>query len=117
MSLFCSVGLVKKTRSGTRVKGSWVAGPEEETPFKGTVQPPSGETMKVLPEGTRKSDVIEVIAPRDMEFTVADPESKTKSDLIVWQGREYEIVGAVLMDNGLMPHWELIAQRPKEGAA
>jgi hypothetical protein len=117
MSLFCSVDLVRKTRTGERVKGSWVKGPEVETLFRGTVQPPSGETMKVLPEGTRKSDVIEVIAPRGMEFTVADPETGEKSDLIVWQGREYEIVGAVLMDNGLLPHWELIAQRSKEGAA
>jgi hypothetical protein len=117
MSLFCAVALVKKTRTGERVKGSWVAGPEEETPFRGTVQPPSGETMKVLPEGTRKSDVIEVIAPREMEFTVADPKTSKKSDLIVWQEKEYEIVGAVLMDNGLLPHWELIALRPKEGAA
>jgi hypothetical protein len=117
MSLFCSVGLVKKTRTGERIKGSWVEGPGEETPFKGTVQPPSGETMKVLPEGTRKSDVIEVIAPRDLTVNVSDPVRKILSDLIVWQGREYEIVGAVLMDNGLLPHWELIAQRPKEGAA
>jgi hypothetical protein len=117
MSLFCSVDLVKKTRTGGRVKGSWVEGPGEETAFRGTVQPPSGETMKVLPEGTRKSDVIEVMAPREMEFTVADPATGKKSDLIVWQGRDYEIVGAVLMDNGLLPHWELIAHRPKEGAA
>jgi hypothetical protein len=117
MSLFRSVSLVRKTRTGERVKGSWIEGPGEETPFRGTVQPPSGETMKVLPEGTRKSDVIEVIAPREMTFTVSDPARQTKSDYIVWQGREYEIIGAVLMDNGLLPHWELIAQRPKEGAA
>jgi hypothetical protein len=117
MSLFRSVDLVKKSfYPGGYVKGSWVEGePRPPEPFKGTVQPPSGETMKVLPEGTRKSDVIEVIAPREMEFTVANNE--VKSDLIIWQEREYEIIGAVLMDNGLLPHWELVAQRPKEGAA
>jgi hypothetical protein len=116
MSLFQSVDLVKRPRAGQRVKGTWVPGiVGPDVPFKGTVQPPSGETMKVLPEGTRKSDVIEVIAPREMVFTVATNE--VKSDLIIWQGREYEVTGAVLMDNGLLPHWELVAQRPKEGAA
>jgi hypothetical protein len=101
-----------------RVKGSWVPGVNgPDVPFKGTVQPPSGETMKVLPEGTRKSDVIEVIAPREIEFIVADVDTQVKSDYIVWMGREYELIGAVLMDNALIPHWELVAQRPKEGAA
>jgi hypothetical protein len=119
MSLFQSVDLVRKSFApGTLVKGSWVNGAGlEPLPFGGTVQPPSGETMRVLPEGTRKSDVIEVIALRDIEFNVADPETGRKSDIIVWQEREYEVIGAVLMDNGLIPHWELIAQRPKEGQA
>jgi hypothetical protein len=73
--------------------------------------------MRVLPEGTRKSDVIEVIAPREVEFIIADPETGRKSDIIVWMEKEYEVIGAVLMDNSLIPHWELIAQRPKEGQA
>ncbi len=116
MSLIQSVSLAKRSRTGQRIKGTWVPGVlGPEVPFEGTVQPPSGETMKVLPEGTRKSDVIEVIAPREIEFTLADTD--TKSDVIIWQGKEYEVVGAVLMDNGLLPHWELVAQRPKEGEA
>jgi hypothetical protein len=117
MSIFQSVALIKKSfPPGTRVKGSWVNGEElEPEPFKGTVQPPSGETMKLLPEGTQKSDVIEVIAPREMTFTVADVDTRRKGDIIVWREKEYEVIGAVLMDNGLLPHWELIARRPKEG--
>jgi hypothetical protein len=73
--------------------------------------------MRVLPEGTGKSDVIEVIAPRDMTFFVADPLTQVPSDRLVWRNVEYVITAAVLMDNGLLPHWELIAQKPPEGAA
>jgi hypothetical protein len=110
--------LVKKSFSpGTRVKGSWVNGEElEPEPFEGTAQPASGETLRALPEGERKSDVIEVIAPREMTFTVADVDTRRKGDIIVWMEKEYEVIGAALWDN-LIPHWELVARRPKEGQA
>jgi len=119
MSLFGTVNMVLKTQApGDYVKGKWVPGePGEPVPFEGTVQPPSGETMRLFPEGTRKSDVIEVIAPRDIVFNVADTDKQVPSSVIEWDEKDYEVVGAVLMDNGLIPHWEVIARRKKEGAA
>ncbi|MDR2495436.1 MAG: hypothetical protein LBD24_09475 [Spirochaetaceae bacterium] len=65
---------------------------------------PSGETMRILPEGTRKRDVIEVVAPRALTFFVADPATQRPSDRLVWWGVEYVITGAGLHPHGISAH-------------
>jgi hypothetical protein len=118
MSLFQSISLKKISHGpGDYVKGTWVEGPATVTDFLGTVQPPSGQTLRMFPEGKRQSDIIEVVAPIGIGFKAANPRTKESGDIIVWEGRNYQVTGAIKMDNGLLPHWELVASMDKEGEA
>jgi hypothetical protein len=118
MSLFQSVSLKKITHGpGSYVKGTWVEGSSLESNFLGTVQPPSGQTLKMFPEGKRQSDIIEVVAPIGVGFKAANPRTKESGDIIVWEERQYQVTSAIKMDNGILPHWELVAAMDKEGEA
>jgi hypothetical protein len=116
MSLFRSVDLIKVSFSpGHREKGSWVEGEGTETPFKGTWQPANGQALQVLPEGKRSGEVYKAFAPIGLDFTAADDARGVSGDRIIWQGNEYEVSAAAKWNNGLLPHWELLCTREKEG--
>jgi hypothetical protein len=122
MSLLKTVNLIKISRPGSRVKGSWVPGPETDTAFKGTVRPASGKTLELLANspGKRNTDTITVYAPIDLDFTTADPEQQRDGDVIIWEGRRYEVQVARKYNSHpsrRMHHWELVATRAKEGEA
>jgi hypothetical protein len=116
MSLFQSVGLIRRRKAGgAYVKGQWVPGVAGDTAFKGSWQPASGKTLELLPEGKRSREVYKCFAPVTMDFTSADAHSEAEADSIIWNGKEYEVTTAAQWNNGLLPHWELLCTRPKEG--
>jgi len=118
MSLFRTMDLIQVTREpGTRIKGQWKEGNEKPIPFKGTAQPASGKVMELLPEGKRNSETITVFAPGDMKFIPAEPVEQRSGDIIVWEDRRYEVQVVRPWKCGLIPHWELVAIRVKEGKA
>jgi hypothetical protein len=116
MSLFKSVSLIRRRKiGGTYIRGQWIPGEPGDTEFKGTWQPASGMILELLPEGKRSREIFKCFAPLAMDFTSADAHGDKEADAIIWQGKEYEVTTAALWDNGLMPHWELLCTRPKEG--
>jgi hypothetical protein len=118
MSLFKTVKLTQIIRTGSRAKGSWVPGPSEPHPFRGTVNNSPGKVLELLPEGKRSADSISVFVPIELQFTPADSERQYDGDLIIWEGREYEIQIARKCNSHpvkKMHHWELVATRKKEG--
>jgi hypothetical protein len=116
MSLFQSMELVKRSFSpGHRVKGSYIKGEAMDTAFWGTAQPASGKVMELLREGKRNTETISVFAPIDLDFTTADPLSQRSGDIIIWEGRQYEVQTASKWNCLLEPHWDLAATRVKEG--
>ena len=116
MSLFRTVSLLKvSTREGQYVKGKWVPGTSVETAFNGTWQPASGKVLETLPEEKRNKDTYICYAPIDMEFTSADPETQVAGDCIKWENKLYEITTASKWNNAVLPHWELVCVRKKEG--
>jgi hypothetical protein len=50
-----------------------------------------------------------------MDFTSADAHGDEEADIIVWEDKKYEVTTAAKWNNGLLPHWELLCTRPKEG--
>jgi hypothetical protein len=96
---------------GTRVKGRWTEGKPDETSFMGTAQPATGKILELLPEGKRSSETILVFAPITMEFTAADSEAQRSGDIIVWEGRRYEVQIVRKYASFLLSHWELVASR------
>jgi len=116
MSVFRTMDLVQKTREpGVYVKGQWKEGAAKDIPFKGTAQPASGKVMELLPEGKRNSETITVFAPANLKFIPAEPELQQSGDIIVWEGRNYEVLIVRPWKCGIIPHWELVAVRAKEG--
>jgi hypothetical protein len=118
MSLFKNVALARRKKAGGGyVRGQWVPGNPDDTPFQGTWQPAGGKTLELLPEGKRSREVYKCFAPVALDFTSADAHGEAEADSVVWGGREYEVTTAALWNNGLIPHWELLCTRPKEGEA
>jgi hypothetical protein len=119
MSLFKSVPLVQRSfGTGRREKGNWIPGEPANTPFRGTVNNSPGKVLELLPEGKRSTDVISVDAPINLNFTPADSEHQRDGDILIWEGREYEIQIARKCNSHpvkMMHHWELVATRKKEG--
>jgi hypothetical protein len=116
MSLFKSVSLIRRRKTGgAYVRGQWVPGESGDTAFHGTWQPASGKTLELLPEGKRSREVFKCFAPLSLDFTSADTHGEREADSIVCQSKEYEVTTAARWDNGLIPHWELLCTRPKEG--
>ena len=116
MSLIRSHALIQRRKIGGRYDlGQWVPGEPSDTGFKGSWQPASGKTLELLPSGKRNREVYKCFAPIELDFTSADDHGEGKADLIVWEGKEYEVTTAAKWDNGLIPHWELLCTRPKAG--
>jgi hypothetical protein len=108
--------LIKRSFTpGRREKGSWIEGKPDDTPFMGTAQPASGKVMELLPEGKRDTETILVFAPIALDFTTADPRLKRNGDIIIWEDRHYEVQVVRPYKALLIPHWELVAIRVKEG--
>jgi hypothetical protein len=118
MSLFKNVPLIRRRKTGgCYVRGQWVPGEPVDTAFLGTWQPASGKTLELLPEGKRSREVFKCFVPLALDFTVADAHTEAEADSVIWQDKEYEVTTAAKWDNGLLPHWELLCTRPKEGEA
>jgi hypothetical protein len=116
MSLFKNISLIRRRKSGGGyVKGRWIAGEAGDKEFKGTWQPANGKMLELLPEGKRSHEVYKCFAPLDMDFTSADAHGEVGADFVIWQGKEYEVTTAAQWANNLIPHWELLCTRPKEG--
>lgn len=116
MSLFKSAELTKISFApGERVKGRWVEGSETRTEFAGTWQPASGQDLQKLPEGKRSDETFKCFAPIEIEFTAADADKGVSGDRIEKDGVRYEVILAAPWNNGILPHWELLCKREKEG--
>ena len=116
MSLFKSTELVKISfAAGRYVKGKWTEGEETRTSFSGSWQPANGQDLQKLPEGKRNDETFECFAPIELAFTAADSETGVSGDRIEKNGKRYEVILAAPWDNGLLPHWELLCKKEKEG--
>ena len=116
MSLFKTVALVKVSYGDSGyIKGKWVEGEITEEEFKGTWQPARGSVLETLPEGKRNEETYICYAPLELSFSVADPNGEKQGDCIKWEDKLYEVVTVAKWNNKIIPHWELICVRKKEG--
>jgi len=117
MSLFPSADLIQVTHApGDWVDGRWKEGEKKENAFQSSWQPASGKALEVLPEGKRSREAYKAYPPIEMEFTAADEEKRISGDVVVKDGKEFEVSFVAKWDNGLLPHWEIICTKapPKE---
>jgi len=66
---------------------------ETDDTIYGSVQPAPGETLKVLPEGTKLDDVIVIYTAKDLRSQATTDDSGTGyGDVVLDSGRRYECV-------------------------
>ena len=116
MSLLRNKSLIRRRKfGGNYVKGQWIPGEPDDTPFKGSWQPASGKTLELLPEGKRSREAYRCFAPIKIDFRSADAHGDKEADMVLCNGVEYEVTTAAEWNNGILPHWNLICTRPREG--
>ncbi len=117
MSLFNSKPIIaKRASAGEWVKGRWVEGSNPSTfSISGSIQPTTGDKLQTLLEGKRIQGIIEIITGTELQAT--DPITQTTGDIVTSSidGLDYEVIQVLSWQNGILPHYECIAIREKEG--
>lgn len=93
-------------RTGSRVNGRWV-GTSTEASITGSVQPLNGRDLQFLPEGRRDTGLVKIYC--NTELAVSTEGSDTSGDVVVWSGKEWEVIQALEYSNGLIDHFKYIA--------
>lgn len=76
---------------GARGSDGRPAAPTEDTSTQtGTINPVPGEELALLPEGERRGENVRIIC-RIGTLRGADDTSGTLSDLVVWDGKTFEV--------------------------
>lgn len=89
-SLFPSPQTVERYTTGSYVNGLWSGETTTTVTVQGSVQPITGRDVDVQ-EGGRK-DVGQVWLITDAALSVSVEGSAARGDVLIWQGRRYEIV-------------------------
>jgi hypothetical protein len=92
--------------SGTRVSGVWTPTTVAAT-FLGSVQPAVGKDTDLVPEGRRDKGSVKVYSNTPLNVSLEGSDSS--GDIIIWQGRKWEVVTALPNQNGLIPHFKYMA--------
>lgn len=98
---------IKTRTAGTYVDGVWVEGSETIVVIQASVQPLSLEDMQSQTEGRRTSDSVKMYTDSDLK-AVEDKGANQQPDILVWRGREYEIVSKGVYQMGVVPHFKFI---------
>lgn len=78
--------------AGTRVGGRWVDAASVSAPIFATVQAPSGNDMKILPEGTRASHARKIYTWPTDDLRTENQHTGAVADRVVIDGIVYEVV-------------------------
>lgn len=99
--------IVVRHRTGSLVKGVWVQGQVESGTFVGSVQPVRGKDLDLLPIGRRDTGSVKVYSNTPLE--VASEGGNQPGDIVVWQGRQWEVVASLPYQNGVVDHYKYLA--------
>lgn len=93
-------------RTGEWVKGIW-KDTETLSHFIGSIQPATGKDTEFLPQGRRDKGSVKVYSNTPMN--VSQEGTDNSGDIVIWQGRKWEIVTALNFQNDLIPHYKYLA--------
>lgn len=91
--------------------GLWVEGETVifNTPM--SVQPLTVDEMEALPEGRRNSRSVKIYS--GSELFPAEQDTGRNADVILWLGKNYEVVGCNPYQMGVIPHYKSYAVEVK----
>lgn len=99
--------LVVRHRTGSLVKGVWTPGPVESGTFIGSVQPIRGKDLDLLPIGRRDIGSVKVYSNTPLAVSIEG--GSQPGDIVVWQGRQWEVVASLPYQNEVISHYKYIA--------
>ena len=102
---------VKRFEQGEYVKGVWKDGTSSSITIKANVQPVirSYDTI-LLPDGDKSKEAIKIFTTFELRQVQAG-ESPIAADVILWEGREWEVKKSVTWRMGILNHTEALAVR------
>lgn len=72
--------------------------------IKASVQPLRANEMELLPEGRRDSEAFRLYT--DTELLPADEVTKKNADVVVYNGKDYEVLSCARWQNRVVPHFK-----------
>lgn len=104
--------LFPTTHSGIRRTPNWadgeVTGTEAPFTFEGSVQTMTAKDLSAFPES--RFDIGSVKIYSDVALVVGFEGAQVLGDLVLFNGRKYEIINEAPYQNGLIPHFKYLAK-------
>lgn len=107
-TLFPTPIQIKRTSGGSYVRGVWQAGTEQQITTLGSCQPVTGKAIDSLP--TNRRDIGQIKVYTDDRLLVATEGGDTTGDIVVWDGKLWEVWDSQPNSNNLIPHFKSLAQ-------
>jgi hypothetical protein len=104
---------VKRVAAGALVGGRWQDGAPSNITITGTVHPAPTDRLQTLPEGMRVQGIRLVIT--DALLFQSDPLTQQGGDILTIDGFSWKVVAIAPYGNGIVPHYEALIMRVKEG--
>lgn len=94
------------------VRGTWTDGTPQILTFQGrqggTVQPLSGKDLENLEPASRSIGKVWIRTTSQLRTRVEG--SKEKADVLIHDGRRWEVISDMVFANGLIPHHKYLAE-------
>ena len=107
MSLFPKPFIIERV-SRALVRGTYVDGTPVQLTFQGTVQPLSGEDIANLEPASRSIGKVWIRTTAALRKRTDG--SLEKADVLIHDGRRWEIIDNLNFDNALIPHHKYLAE-------
>ena len=81
-------------------------GSTSNVPITASVQPLRANEMELLPEGRRDGEAFRLYT--STELFPADEKTGKNADVVVYNGREYEVLSCARWQNRVVPHFKAV---------
>ena len=110
----------RRTAPGSYVAGVWTPGASTDTQIQVNIQPLRGHELFVMPEADRSKEWVKLYTTADIrgisEGTLSNASTPANPDLILWDGRVFEVSKVSTYKMGVLNHTKAIAARIPESA-
>lgn len=100
----------RRTAVGSYVSGVWVDGVSSDTTIQINIQPMRGYELMSLPESDRSKELVKFYTTAEVRG-IAEGSPSTPPDLIVWDGKTFEVAKTSIYKMGVLNHTKVIAAR------
>ncbi len=108
MSSFRKNYTIKRKAQGSYVKGIWTPGAVTEVTIKASFQPVGSDDISALAIG--RKDIGKIKGYSDTLLNITDITAGTTGDIVVYNGKEYEVIYLDKNRSDVINHYKYIAE-------